>query len=404
VGVLNQGIAGSRMLHDSIGPNALARFDRDVLSQTGVTHVIVQMGQNDIFTVNPADEVTADQVIQAHRQLIERAHAKGLRIFGCTITPNEGFLLPGTPIPVFTAAKEIKRQAVNAWIRTGGEYDAVIDFDRILRDPGSPTRILPSLDSGDHGHPAVSQTGWRGFGTVSELNQSRSALFRGRHFRDDIIVLCVRWYLRYPLSYRDLEEMMAERGLTVDHSTIARWVLHYAPILQERVRREMRQPNRSWRVDETYIRVAGQWTYLYRAVDSAGDTIDFLLSPKRDRVAAKGFLQLALSGHSRPRVINVDGHPAYPAVIEELKQSGELGRKCQCRPSPYVNNIIEQDHRFVKKRVVASQWFRSVDGALNTIAGYEAMNIIRKGQIRRLAKGDIIGQARFIERTLGIAA
>jgi IS6 family transposase len=109
------------------------------------------------------------------------------------------------------------------------------------------------------------------------MNQSRSALFRGRHFRDDIIVLCVRWYLRYPLSYRDLEEMMAERGLTVDHSTIARWVLHYAPILEERIRPQMRRPNRSWRVDETYIRVAGQWTYLYRAVDSAGDTIDFLL-------------------------------------------------------------------------------------------------------------------------------
>ena len=103
-------------------------------------------------------------------------------------------------------------------------------------------------------------------------------------------------------------------------------------------------------------------------------------------------------------MINVDGHPAYPAVIEELKQSGELGRKCQCRPSPYMNNIIEQDHRFVKKRVVASQWFRSVDGALNTIAGYEAMNIIRRGQIRWLAKGDIVRQVRFIERTLGLAA
>jgi IS6 family transposase len=234
--------------------------------------------------------------------------------------------------------------------------------------------------------------------------QSRPALFRGRHFRDEIIVLCVRWYLRYPLSYRDLEEMMAERGVTVDHSTIARWVLHYAPVLQERIRGEMRRPNRSWRVDETYIRVAGQWTYLYRAVDSAGDTIDFLLSPNRDRVAAKGFLQLALSGRNRPRVINVDGHPAYPGVIDELKKSGELGERCRCRPSQYMNNVIEQDHRFVKKRVVASQWFRSVEGALNTIAGYEAMNIIRKGQIRWLAKGYIVGQTRFIERTLGLAA
>jgi len=221
-----------------------------------------------------------------------------------------------------------------------------------------------------------------------------------------MIVLCVRWYLRFPLSYRDLEEMMAERGITVDHSTIARWVLHYGPILNERIRREMRNPNRSWRVDETYIRVAGQWTYLYRAIDSAGNTIDFMLSPKRDRIAAKAFLQFALwsAGRIRPRVINVDGHPAYPGAVDELKRSGALGRRCHCRRSRYINNRIEQDHRFVKKRVVASQWFRSVDGALNTIAGYEAMNIIRKGQIRWLAKGDIVGQIGFIKRTFGIAA
>jgi lysophospholipase L1-like esterase len=153
MGLLNEGIAGSRLLHDSLGPNALARFDRDVLAQTGVSHVMVQVGENDIFTVNPAEEVTVDQIIQGHKQLIRRAHAKGLRIFGCTLTPVEGFLLPGTPIPVFSPAKEVKRQAVNAWIRTSGEYDGVIDFDRVLRDPNSPSKILALYDSGDHGHP-----------------------------------------------------------------------------------------------------------------------------------------------------------------------------------------------------------------------------------------------------------
>jgi transposase, IS6 family len=233
----------------------------------------------------------------------------------------------------------------------------------------------------------------------------RSTLFRGRHFGDEIIVLCLRWYLRYPLSYRNLEEMMAERGLKLDHSTIARWVLQYAPVLNERIPSEMRRPNRSWRVDETYVRVAGAWTYLYRAIDSVGNTIDFLLSPKRDRTAAKTFLQLALlqAGTNRPRVINVDGHLAYPGAIQELKQSGELGRNCRCRRAPYLNNILEQDHRFVKKRMVSSQGFRSVGGALSTIAGYEAINIIRKGQIRWLPKADIIGQSHFIDRTLGIA-
>lgn len=238
------------------------------------------------------------------------------------------------------------------------------------------------------------------------MQQTRPALFRGRHFDDQIIILCVRWYLRYCLTYRDLEELMAERGLSVDHSTIARWVLRYAPELNKRIRRDTRLPNRSWRVDETYVRVAGSWTYLYRAVDSTGETIDFLLSPKRDAIAAKHFLQLALgrSQHIRPRVINVDGHPAYPQAIAELKASGELGRHCRCRPAPYLNNVLEQDHRFIKKRIAASLGFRSVDGALRTIQGYEAMNMIRKGQIRWLAKGDIVEQVRFIQQTFGIVA
>jgi len=154
----------------------------------------------------------------------------------------------------------------------------------------------------------------------------------------------------------------------------------------------MRRPNRSWRVDETYIRwqdngliYIGQW--IRPATRSA-----LCCRQKGDRVAAKGFLQLALSAHSRPRVINVHGHPAYPGVIDELKQSGELRRKCQCPLSLYMNNNIEQDHRFVKKRVVHSQWFRSVNGALSTIAGYEAMNIVRKGQIRGLAKATSQGR------------
>ena len=196
------------------------------------------------------------------------------------------------------------------------------------------------------------------------VSRTRPAPFCGRHFADVVILLCVRWHLRYSLSYRDLEEIMAERGLSVDHVTIWRWVQHYAPLLNQRLRRERRRPNRSWRVDETYVKIAGNWAYLYRAVDSAGDTIDFMLSPKRDLTAAKLFPRFALSGTGgrRPRVINVDGHPAYASAIFDLKQSGELGRRCRCRASPYLNNIIEQDHRFIKKRIVASLGFRSAEG------------------------------------------
>jgi IS6 family transposase len=215
-----------------------------------------------------------------------------------------------------------------------------------------------------------------------------------------IIVLCLRWYLRYPLSYRNLqemmaerEEMMAERRLKLDHSTTARWVLLCTS---------------AERADSTGNAVAEPVVAGGRNACSFGgnldlfilgyrlgrDTIDFLLSPKRDLKAAKAFLQSATLqvDARRPRVINVDGHPAYPDAIEELKRSGELGRNCRCRRAPYLNNILEQDHRFVKKRMISSQWFRSVDGALRTIAGYEAMNIVRKGQIRWLPKADFLAK------------
>src|SRR3954471_10928410 len=148
---------------------------------------------------------------------------------------------------------------------------------------------------------------------------------------------------------------MAERNVEVDHVTIWRWIQYYAPELSRRCRPELRKTNGSWRVDETYLRVAGKWTYLYRAVDSTGDTIDFLLSPTRDAGAAKRFFQKALqsANHPRPRVVNVDRNPAYPRAIEELKSTRELGRRCRCRPVRYLNNVVEQDHRAIKRRVRA---------------------------------------------------
>ena len=197
---------------------------------------------------------------------------------------------------------------------------------------------------------------------------------------------------------------MAERNLEVDHVTIWRWVQRYAPELTKRCSRELRRTNRSWRVDETYVRVGGKWTYLYRAVDSQGNTIDFFLSSTRDAPAAKRFLQKALrsAGHPRPRVINVDGNPSYPKVIAELKDKGEVGRRCRCRPVRYLNNILEQDHRSIKRRVRASQGFRSFDAAWRTIQGIETVHMIRKGQVRWLPKHDIVQQVRFIAALFGL--
>jgi len=160
---------------------------------------------------------------------------------------------------------------------------------------------------------------------------SNSNPFKWRHYQAELILRCVRWYLSFPLSYRQLEEIVTERGLSVDHSTICRWVQHYAPELDKRSRLHLRSTNDSWRVDETYIKVKGKWKYLYRAVDSAGNTLDFLLSAKRDATAAKRFFRKALKAahNQEPRVITVDKNAAYPKAIDELKAEKELSKSVE---------------------------------------------------------------------------
>jgi len=235
---------------------------------------------------------------------------------------------------------------------------------------------------------------------------SEASPFKWRHYQAEIILLCVRWYLRYSLSYRDLEEMMAERGLKIDHSTIARWVLVYAPEVDRRIKPQLKPTNDSWRVDETYIKVKGEWVYLYRAVDSAGNTLEFHLSTQRDAAAAQAFFEKALAApHTvEPRVINVDQNAAYPKAIATLKAAKQLVPDCELRPIKYLNNLIEQDHRFIKRRTRPGLGFGAFDTAQRTLAGYEAMNMIRKGQVKGADKGDILAQVRVINSLFGLAA
>jgi transposase-like protein len=209
-----------------------------------------------------------------------------------------------------------------------------------------------------------------------------SGLFKWRQFEPEVILLAVGWYLRFSLSYRDVEELLQERGISADHVTLWRWVQRYAPELGKRVRKRLKATNDSWRVDETYVRVKGQWRYLYRAVDSTGATLDFLLSSKQDAEAARRFLAKALAreNHPAPRVIHTDGHGAYPPAVARLKDAGALDEHCRHRVGRYLNNLVEQDHRAIKRRVKASQHFRSFWAAWRTLAGYEAIHMLRKGQ------------------------
>jgi transposase-like protein len=229
--------------------------------------------------------------------------------------------------------------------------------------------------------------------------------FKGRQFPGEVIILCVRWYLLYPLSYQHVTELVAERGVEVHASCIWRWVQAYAPELNKRCRRYLKPTNKSYRIDETYVKVQGEDKYLYRALDSTGQTIDFLLTARRDAAAAKRFLRRAIdaSGNGMPRVMNVDKNPAYPAAVEALKGEGAIPNCVALRQCKYLNNVIEQDHRTVKKRVWLAKGYGSFQSAWRTLQGIETVQMIRKGRVRWLAKSDVVGQALFISGLFGLA-
>ena len=207
-------------------------------------------------------------------------------------------------------------------------------------------------------------------------------LFKGRHFDQEIVVLCVRWYLSYKLSYRDLVAMMGERDLVMAHTTILRWVQRYTPEFEKRWKRFAREVGGSWRMDETYVKVRGEWVYLYRAVGKAGKTVDFYLSRKRDVNAAKTFLRKAMKGQRIPTKITLDAYAASHRSVVDLKQSGELPKRVRVRSSKYLNNTIEQDHRRVKQRLRPMLGLKSFRDAAVVISGIELAEKIKKGQFK----------------------
>jgi putative transposase len=203
--------------------------------------------------------------------------------------------------------------------------------------------------------------------------------FKGSHFEGDVILWAVRWYVAYPISYRQLEEMMEEHGVEVDHATLNRWVLRYVPLLEQELRARKRPVGPSWRMDETYVRVKGTWKYLYRAVDKAGATVDFLLTAKRDRKAALRFLRKAIKWNGTPEKITIDKSGANTAAIESHNAEHEAG--IEIRQVKYLNNIVEQDHRAIKRLVRPMLGLKSFRLAAVTLAGIELMHMIRKGQL-----------------------
>ena len=199
------------------------------------------------------------------------------------------------------------------------------------------------------------------------------------HYPLDVMLLCGRWYAAYALSLRNLEEMMAERCFEVDHATVHRWALKILPILAKVFRRHKRPVGRSWRMDETYIRVGGQWKYLYRTVDKLGHTVDFLLTAKRDHAAARRFFEQAIGLHDVPEKITIDKSGTNTAAVHSMV--ADSGVEIELRQSKYLNNLVEQDHRAVKRRTRPMLGFKDFPCTAKLIAGIETMHMIRKRQL-----------------------
>jgi len=231
------------------------------------------------------------------------------------------------------------------------------------------------------------------------------SLFKRRRFPAEIILLCVRWYCKYGISYRDLAEMMQERGVEVDSSTIYRWVQRYAPEIEKRVRQYQGFRSGSWRVDETYVRVGGRWKYLFRAVDKHGQLIDFMLSDRRNTRAAYRFLRKALKLMSDypPFSITTDRLASYPKAIRRLQSEGLLSKAVEHRASKYLNNVIEADHGALKRIIRPTRSFQRMKTASATLRGFEVMRMIRRGHCI-LPQPGVTGEIRLVNQLFGLIA
>ena len=230
--------------------------------------------------------------------------------------------------------------------------------------------------------------------------------FKWKHFKGDIILWLVRWHCRYALSYADLKEIAAERGLSVERSTLCRWVHEYAPEINKRMKPHLKQTGDSWRVDETYVKIKGKWHYLYRSIDKEGQTLDWMLSRHRNKQAATRYFKKVLSNNHvvHPRVINVDKNPAFVPAHKALQDEKLISLESKLRQVKYLNNGIENDHKSTKRKSRYRQWYQSFDTASKTVDGMEAMRMLQKGQIKFIAKGSVCAQNNFINGLFGVAA
>lgn len=220
---------------------------------------------------------------------------------------------------------------------------------------------------------------------------SIATAFKRLHYPVDVIAQCVRWYLAYSLSLRDLEEMMAERGIHVDHSILHRWILTITPIFNKISLRYKKPVQQFWHIDETYIKIKGQWYYLYRAIDRQGKTIAFLLTKHRDTQAAHRFFKNAISKHACPIKVTIDKSGANKKAIESFNVGFTRFKPIRIRQNKYLNNRIEQDHRFIKKRVRSMLGFKSFRLAQIILSGIELMHMIRKDQFDFMGSNDSVG-------------